>query len=97
MDGETDSLIQRTIRTRFADCTVLTIAHRLNTILDSTKVLVMDAGRVKEYDTVRRLLSRQDSQFRSMVSEAGLLSEQASAVIVEEAGDEDGKQTPSTR
>lgn len=47
----------------------------------------MDQGRVREYDTVKRLLSRQDSQFRSMVSEAGLLSENASVTIVEEAGE----------
>ena len=44
VDPQTDSLIQRTIRTKFAHCTVLTVAHRLNTIMDSDKVLVMDKG-----------------------------------------------------
>lgn len=42
----TDALIQTTIRRRFANCTVLTIAHRLNTIMDSDRVIVMDGGRI---------------------------------------------------
>ena len=46
VDPQTDALIQRTIRTKFAPCTVLTVAHRLNTIMDSDKVLVMDRGRL---------------------------------------------------
>lgn len=47
VDPQTDALIQRTIRTKFARCTVLTVAHRLNTIMDSDKVLLMDKGRLK--------------------------------------------------
>ncbi|CAB0034970.1 unnamed protein product [Trichogramma brassicae] len=46
VDPQTDALIQKTIRTKFAPCTVLTVAHRLNTIMDSDKVLVMDQGRL---------------------------------------------------
>ena len=46
VDPQTDALIQQTIRKKFANCTVLTIAHRLNTIMDSDKVLVMDKGRM---------------------------------------------------
>ena len=46
VDPQTDALIQKTIRTKFASCTVLTVAHRLNTIMDSDKVLVMDRGRM---------------------------------------------------
>ena len=46
VDPQTDALIQQTIRRKFVNCTVLTIAHRLNTIMDSDKVLVMDKGRM---------------------------------------------------
>ncbi|XP_057667980.1 probable multidrug resistance-associated protein lethal(2)03659 isoform X2 [Diorhabda carinulata] len=50
VDAQTDRFIQTTIRTKFAHCTVLTIAHRLNTVMDSDKLLVMDGGRMIEYD-----------------------------------------------
>jgi ABC-type bacteriocin/lantibiotic exporter with double-glycine peptidase domain len=56
VDLETDALIQKVIREKFASCTVLTIAHRLNTIMDSSKVLVMDAGSVAEFDSPHILL-----------------------------------------
>ncbi|XP_017461230.1 PREDICTED: multidrug resistance-associated protein 1-like, partial [Rhagoletis zephyria] len=73
IDLETDALIQETIRREFAHCTVLTIAHRLNTILDSTRVLVMDAGRVLEFDTPEALLANTDSSFYSLAKDAGLV------------------------
>ncbi|KAI6234867.1 hypothetical protein M3Y99_00750200 [Aphelenchoides fujianensis] len=57
VDAETDRLIQETIRTSFSSCTILTIAHRLHTIMDYDKVLVMDAGRVREFDAIDRLLN----------------------------------------
>lgn len=44
--SSTDSLIQRTIRTKFAKCTVITVAHRINTIIDSDRVIVMKGGEV---------------------------------------------------
>lgn len=46
VDPQTDALIQKTIRIKFSPCTVLTVAHRLNTIMDSDKVLVMDKGKL---------------------------------------------------
>lgn len=67
----TDALIQTTIRQKFTHCTVLTIAHRLNTIMDSDKVLVMDAGSVKEYDHPYILLQDSESYFSKMVAETG--------------------------
>lgn len=70
VDPQTDALIQHTIRKKFAKCTVLTIAHRLNTIMDSNKVLVMDKGRMAEYDHPHILLQNNYSQFKSLVRES---------------------------
>lgn len=52
-------LFQRTIRAEFSECTVLTIAHRLNTVLDYDKILVLADGRVAEFDSPHNLLSDQ--------------------------------------
>ncbi len=56
MDNTTDGLIQRTIRTAFRNCTVLTIAHRLHTIIDSDRILLLDAGRLQEFGSPQELL-----------------------------------------
>uniref|UniRef100_A0A8C1J9L3 Uncharacterized protein n=1 Tax=Cyprinus carpio TaxID=7962 RepID=A0A8C1J9L3_CYPCA len=72
VDLETDNLIQSTIRTQFEDCTVLTIAHRLNTIMDYTRVIVMDRGHITEMDSPSNLIS-QRGQFYRMCREAGLV------------------------
>ncbi|XP_029456115.1 canalicular multispecific organic anion transporter 2 isoform X2 [Rhinatrema bivittatum] len=71
VDLETDDLIQMTIRTQFEDCTVLTIAHRLNTIMDYTRVLVLDKGRIAEFDTPINLLAIKGI-FYGMAKDAGL-------------------------
>ncbi|CAG2062087.1 unnamed protein product [Timema podura] len=71
VDPQTDALIQKTIRLKFADCTVLTVAHRLNTIMDSDKVLVMDAGRMVEYDHPYKLLQNRDGPFSQLVQQTG--------------------------
>uniref|UniRef100_A0A673VWA1 Canalicular multispecific organic anion transporter 2-like n=1 Tax=Salmo trutta TaxID=8032 RepID=A0A673VWA1_SALTR len=71
IDLETDDLIQSTIRTQFEDCTVFTIAHRLNTIMDYTRVLVLDKGQVAEFDTPSKLLSKRGI-FYGMAKDAGL-------------------------
>ncbi|NXW39692.1 MRP7 protein, partial [Nyctiprogne leucopyga] len=67
VDQKTDQLLQQTIRQRFADKTVLTIAHRLNTILDSDRVLVMQAGRVAELDSPTRLSQKDGSLFQRLL------------------------------
>uniref|UniRef100_A0A7S1IAP7 ATP-dependent transporter ycf16 n=1 Tax=Eutreptiella gymnastica TaxID=73025 RepID=A0A7S1IAP7_9EUGL len=74
IDTVTDDLIQRTIRTQFAQSTVITIAHRLDTIIDSDRVLVLDHGKAVQFDSPRALLSvpqDQPSAFRDLVDESG--------------------------
>ncbi|XP_038064939.1 multidrug resistance-associated protein 4-like [Patiria miniata] len=71
VDIRTDRLIQATIRRRFKHCTVLTIAHRLNTIMDLDKVMVLDAGQLIEFDEPYVLLQTKDSIFSKMVQETG--------------------------
>ena len=73
-DMETDDLIQQTIKDEFKDSTVLTVAHRLNTILDSTRVIVLDNGEIKEFDTPENLLKNKDSLFYSMAKDANLVN-----------------------
>ncbi|KAJ1998706.1 Multidrug resistance-associated protein 1, partial [Coemansia thaxteri] len=66
VDSKTDKIVQDVIRREFVDCTVLTIAHRLNTIMDSDRVLVMDQGEIAEFDTPAKLLA-QNSHFARLV------------------------------
>lgn len=81
VDPETDSLIQATIREKFADYTVLTIAHRLHTVMDSDKILVMNFGKVAEFDTPLNLLDLKDGIFRSMIHATGSESKNLIAMI----------------
>ena len=72
VDVETDSIVQRTIREIFSDCTIITIAHRLHTILDSDRILVLESGRVRELDSPVNLIANPSSAFASLVRDAGL-------------------------
>ncbi|XP_069884465.1 ATP-binding cassette sub-family C member 3 [Dipodomys merriami] len=71
IDLETDDLIQATIRTQFENCTVLTIAHRLNTIMDYTRILVLDKGIIAEFDSPTNLIAARGI-FYGMAKDAGL-------------------------
>ncbi|KAF2361957.1 ABC transporter-like [Trinorchestia longiramus] len=74
VDLETDDLIQKTIREQFSSCTIITIAHRLNTIMDSNRVLVLDKGEVKEFAPPNELLKNKQSLFYSMAKDSGIVS-----------------------
>jgi len=69
-DVETDAMLQKTIRTIFQDCTTLTIAHRLHTISDSDRIMVLGEGKILEYDTPRSLVKQKGSVYRKLVDES---------------------------
>jgi len=70
IDMETDNLIQNAIRLAFNDCTVITIAHRLNTIQDSDAIAVLSNGKLIEYDNPSILLNQNNSAFKSMFDDS---------------------------
>jgi len=70
-DMQTDELIQHTIRREFRDCTLIIIAHRLKTVIDADKIIVLQNGKVVEMDSPRTLLSDPTSEFSSLVDQLG--------------------------
>jgi ABC-type multidrug transport system fused ATPase/permease subunit len=74
VNAETDELIQRTIREEFKDRKILTIAHRIKTVVDSDKILVLEKGRVEEYGGPNELLKGKVSLFYRLAEQAGVPS-----------------------
>ncbi|EGT49215.1 hypothetical protein CAEBREN_16379 [Caenorhabditis brenneri] len=70
VDVATDALIQETIRKEFKECTVFTIAHRLNTIMDYDRIMVLDKGSILEFDSPDTLMADKNSAFAKMVADA---------------------------
>jgi len=94
VDNETDALIQQTVRQEFADKTVITIAHRLNTIMDSDRVMVMDKGLLVEFGKPKDLLNNPLGIFTSLVDNTG---EQSAEYLRQLAnGDADGSDDNAT-
>lgn len=74
VDVETDAALQATLRSPlFSNRTIITIAHRINTILDSDRIVVLEAGQVKEFDAPKKLLENKQGLFYRLVKEAGLV------------------------
>ncbi|KAK9867452.1 hypothetical protein WJX84_001002 [Apatococcus fuscideae] len=67
VDNDTDEIVQATVRRAFKECTVMTIAHRLHTIIDADRILLLDAGQVKEFDSPNTLLKDSASAFYQLV------------------------------
>ncbi|CAA9999021.1 unnamed protein product [Nesidiocoris tenuis] len=84
VDNQTDSLLQQTIRKKFHDCTILTVAHRLNTVMDSDRIMVLSSGEIVEFDHPHTLLQNKDGQLYKMVEQCGKDSELTLLRIAEE-------------
>jgi ABC-type multidrug transport system fused ATPase/permease subunit len=76
VDVETDELIQKTIRKEFKDRTILTIAHRIKTVMDSDKILVLEKGCVEEFESPKTLVQNKDSLFYNLAQQAGEIKDE---------------------
>jgi ABC-type multidrug transport system fused ATPase/permease subunit len=75
IDFDTDAKIQATIREEFTDSLLLTVAHRLRTVIDYDRLIVLDAGEVAEFDTPLNLIQKEDGIFRTMCLKSGTFAE----------------------
>ncbi|KAK6462758.1 P-loop containing nucleoside triphosphate hydrolase protein [Scheffersomyces coipomensis] len=73
VDVQTDKIIQETIRSEFKSKTIITIAHRLDTVMDSDKIISLDQGQVKEFDSPQNLLNKEDGIFYSLCKQGGYI------------------------
>ncbi|KAF8309572.1 P-loop containing nucleoside triphosphate hydrolase protein [Clavulina sp. PMI_390] len=71
LDHATDNLVQETLKTEFSDVTLITVAHRLETVMNADKIMVLDAGNIAQYDSPRNLLAADGGSFKSLVDGSG--------------------------
>ena len=71
VDNETDRIIQETVKNKFNECTLLIIAHRIRTIIESDRIIVIDAGVCKEYGRPQNLFNENNSLFKNMIYHTG--------------------------
>ena len=69
VDNSTDSAIQAMVKEKLTDCTLISVAHRLHTIMESDKVLILDGGKLVEEDSPRNLIAKSDGIFAGMWSQ----------------------------
>lgn len=78
IDNTTDAILQKTIRTEFTKCTVVTVAHRIPTVMDCTQVLAVSDGKVAEFDEPEKLINKPESLFGKLVREYWSYAENSS-------------------
>ena len=77
IDSESDAIVQRVIRSKFANHTIIAVAHKLDTILDFDKVAVLDKGELKEYDSPYALLNQPSSAFARLYNSSKVDADEA--------------------
>ncbi|KAJ7224976.1 ABC protein [Mycena haematopus] len=82
VDLETDNKIQRTIQTQFKDRTLICIAHRLRTIVSYDRILVLDAGKIAEFDTPMNLFNKDEGLFRSLCEKSNITSSDIEKAVI---------------
>jgi len=85
IDKDTDERLQKLARTELEECTVLTIAHRLGTVIDYDRIMVMGAGKVLEFDTPSKLLENTSGELSRMVDAMGSSAAAALKIKANEA------------
>jgi len=85
VDNDTDALIQETIKDKFRDCTVVTIAHRLNTVMDYDRIMVLKAGKIVQFDEPCELFKDKNGEFVQLVEQAGPVEAARLEMLAKEA------------
>ena len=75
VDNETDRIIQEAVKEKFKECTLIVIAHRIKTVINSDRIIVMENGMCKEYASPKELYEKKDSIFRMLINESQLEQE----------------------